>query len=1020
MWEILGIEQTKDKGLIKNAYREKLVGTNPEDDQEGFMKLREAYEEALRYADSDNEEETYEADDGDFYCPEELKDLLGELKTLYRDFNKRIDENVWNKFLNRDEFIMLDSSTQALELLISFLMENFLLPNKIWKLIIDTFYIKERKRELTEKFPEDFISYIIDTAETPDNINYYLFDDTDDENIDEYIRTYHSFNSSIRRGLYEDAERLLEEIMGYGLYHPYIELAKIRIGFVKLEDDSDTDEIRKLYVDAKELCNECPQDFNVLTLCGDIAYRMKDYEAAESCYNEADDVSPETYIIRVKKANLDLSRGEYEKARDVYLKLLRENNYDNSVRAGMLRANYKLIDKYSEILSDNPGDNNTRLEMAWSMYQSYRFEDAIEVLNEFIPTEEKVFEYYNVKGRCYLCLLNYEDALFCFFKWKEAIEGLSDDDSDEVLKQKKRYPYVNCLIGDCYLKQEKYDEARKYLNIAISKEHDEICIAYEALCELEYKTGDYETCISTCERLLEYNELNYIAYDYMAGSCIELKLIREALDACEKAIRIYPYAPDPYIKEIKIFNALNNKEAVKNIIKKYKSLGVTSDKIRLEEANVLLEEGKYDDALEILFELEKVNVKESDLEDKEKVISMIALCYVDKNMPNEAINYLKILTGYNSRHPNAYGRIGVIYRKLKKFSDALSYLNTQISINPHSYFYMEEALVYRCMGNYGAAIRDYETIIRSEPKNVDAHRELAYSYEKIGNVTASILHYDLAIDYSEEGEEKGRLYIAKARILQCVKRFSEAKLIYEDYMEKYGPNADALYDFAELLQRMNEIEYAINLIKDNLDKAADDKEEEMLLRKLCTIYGEEGYINMANETFRVIINKYPDDYKAYKLMADILKDHGLYDDATEYYQKAIELDIDGSENYYSSLVENEYSKKTLFKPDMKNEIKKALEIGEKAKTIVDYIKLARLYRVTKKYKLAVETINKGVSRFRCYGCFYSGCHEIYYEKGLLYEAMKKYDMARNCYKKALSIKGHCTQYEECLKRIEGK
>ena len=32
MWEILGIKQTKDKDLIKKAYRNQLLNVNPEDD----------------------------------------------------------------------------------------------------------------------------------------------------------------------------------------------------------------------------------------------------------------------------------------------------------------------------------------------------------------------------------------------------------------------------------------------------------------------------------------------------------------------------------------------------------------------------------------------------------------------------------------------------------------------------------------------------------------------------------------------------------------------------------------------------------------------------------------------------------------------------------------------------------------------------------------------------------------------------------------------------------------------------
>ena len=51
----LGIDVTKDEKAIKNAYREKLLVTNPEDNPEGFKMLRAAYDEACRYA---TEEET--------------------------------------------------------------------------------------------------------------------------------------------------------------------------------------------------------------------------------------------------------------------------------------------------------------------------------------------------------------------------------------------------------------------------------------------------------------------------------------------------------------------------------------------------------------------------------------------------------------------------------------------------------------------------------------------------------------------------------------------------------------------------------------------------------------------------------------------------------------------------------------------------------------------------------------------------------------------------------------------------
>ena len=56
----LGIEATKEEKEIKKAYREKLHIVNPEDDPNGFKILREAYEEALKYArQKEDEKEIY-------------------------------------------------------------------------------------------------------------------------------------------------------------------------------------------------------------------------------------------------------------------------------------------------------------------------------------------------------------------------------------------------------------------------------------------------------------------------------------------------------------------------------------------------------------------------------------------------------------------------------------------------------------------------------------------------------------------------------------------------------------------------------------------------------------------------------------------------------------------------------------------------------------------------------------------------------------------------------------------------
>ncbi len=52
IWSQLGIEPTGDQRTIKRAYTKLLKRTNPEDDPEGFQRLREAYERATLWAQS--------------------------------------------------------------------------------------------------------------------------------------------------------------------------------------------------------------------------------------------------------------------------------------------------------------------------------------------------------------------------------------------------------------------------------------------------------------------------------------------------------------------------------------------------------------------------------------------------------------------------------------------------------------------------------------------------------------------------------------------------------------------------------------------------------------------------------------------------------------------------------------------------------------------------------------------------------------------------------------------------------
>lgn len=56
VWIILGLEPTKDVAAIRRAYAQKSRDCHPEEDPEGFLQLRKAYQAAMDYAEGKTEE----------------------------------------------------------------------------------------------------------------------------------------------------------------------------------------------------------------------------------------------------------------------------------------------------------------------------------------------------------------------------------------------------------------------------------------------------------------------------------------------------------------------------------------------------------------------------------------------------------------------------------------------------------------------------------------------------------------------------------------------------------------------------------------------------------------------------------------------------------------------------------------------------------------------------------------------------------------------------------------------------
>ena len=184
IWAILGIEPTEETAKIKKAYAQQLKKYHPEDNPEGFQKLREAYDWALKFAKhfKDNtvipfptneiadllsvqpltEIRETRIETGSDQTPEvqsssefnitdddtpnlgNVQDLKGqflhEVEQLYQDFFARIDLENWQRLFDCDLMWNIDRRCEISDKLLGFFSGHHHLPQNIWKYLDDCFH----------------------------------------------------------------------------------------------------------------------------------------------------------------------------------------------------------------------------------------------------------------------------------------------------------------------------------------------------------------------------------------------------------------------------------------------------------------------------------------------------------------------------------------------------------------------------------------------------------------------------------------------------------------------------------------------------------------------------------------------------------------------------------------------------------------------------------------------------------------------------------------------------------------
>lgn len=860
-FQVLEIAETKEEDRIRQRYLSLLKDTNPEDDPEGFKRLREAYEEALRFA-AEREKEAEEEPQG------EVGLWMKRVRETYRDIFLRRDRNVWKTLFEDTVCVGFDTFLDARKQLLSFLSGHSFLPRTVWELLDQTFHVLDDFDALKEEFHVNFLRHIEYHVNTDDFLDYGLFEaqadygPEDDEAVDHYIIEFFEIRNKLEDGETEGVEQALEDLTRHGLYHPYEEVERLRL-YIRQEERGKGKE------EAESLLARYPEDSYVQIWTGKVFSDAGDEERGFALWESVLEKEPEYYMARYFALGYLMRQERWYQAGKYINELLKVNSQDGELREQLNEINRGLVPLVQAAYEKGEGFEDLTAEelplfLGRRLYNMERFEEVMELLEKDPILSKKEEGSLNLKTWTLYRLERYEEAVPVFREYLTCLEGITDE-AERAAKMAQAHRMLGVCLFDMGNREEGERETRTAMEIETDERNRLDCKAYLAKKYLSFE--EYERAVEECDEILAVDEDYYPAYLTRQEACYNLRRGQQVVDDYYRAIALYPGYDRPYLYAAMIFyNYSQYKDA----------MGV------IERAR----ENKVEFSRKLCFQEAKIRrMLAESAEERQEVMELLdALLYATEGEAGQPKEDDAQQDDQLDRAELIFEK-GLVFEADEKMEDAVALVQEALKLDPQRpYYHLVLGNLLRDMQNYAESLKEYE-VVEQNYHHEEFYFGMGVCHEEAKNWTKAIYYYEKAVEqdefYRDTNHRLYRGYLKKYNRTWRKADYDAALSYINKQLEVTNNRPYRLWDRAYLYSDGMEIEKSLADYREVLE-TVEKADRYIILENIGFVYKDDRQFEKAYTFFQQAVEemgKKDASAKGYSGMAECMKSAGNYEKA---------------------------------------------------------------------------------------------------------------------------------------------